>query len=302
MEEAIPTRLAALGHPQRLAILRLLMRRFPDRLPAGDIAQALDLKPSTLSNYLSHLMQVGLVTQERIGTSLRYCPDMETLRGTFGFLWRDCCRGRPDLCPPFAPFPDSGAETMTHVPFKVLFICTGNSARSIFAETLLRTLGGGRFDATRPAPRPQSELNPFAVQVLKDKGMTSRFCAPRTWRSSRARTRPEFDFVFTVCDRPRTRNARPGPDSPSAGIGACPTRSRRKARIPSARWRSRTSYGALRNRIQAFVALPLESLDRMSLQKAVDDIGRWMTAGHPHDRLCRQRVGPHRQAGAEAAA
>jgi DNA-binding transcriptional ArsR family regulator len=90
----------------------------PDRLPAGDIAQALDLKPSTLSNYLSHLMQVGLVTQERIGTSLRYCPDMETLRGTFGFLWRDCCRGRPDLCPPFAPFPDSGAETMTHVPFK----------------------------------------------------------------------------------------------------------------------------------------------------------------------------------------
>jgi DNA-binding transcriptional ArsR family regulator len=118
MEEAIPTRLAALGHPQRLAILRLLMRRFPDRLPAGDIAQALDLKPSTLSNYLSHLMQVGLVTQERIGTSLRYCPDMETLRGTFGFLWRDCCRGRPDLCPPFAPFPDSGAETMTHVPFK----------------------------------------------------------------------------------------------------------------------------------------------------------------------------------------
>jgi DNA-binding transcriptional ArsR family regulator len=116
MEEVIPTRLAALGHPQRLAILRLLMRRYPDRLPAGDIAQALDLKPSTLSNYLSHLMQVGLVTQERIGTSLLYARH-GALRGTFGYLlWNDCCRGRPDLCPPFAPFPETGDETMTHAP------------------------------------------------------------------------------------------------------------------------------------------------------------------------------------------
>jgi DNA-binding IclR family transcriptional regulator len=64
------------------------MRRFPDRLPAGDIAQALDLKASTLSNYLSHLMQVGLVTQERSAPRCSIAPDMDALRGTVGYLWQ----------------------------------------------------------------------------------------------------------------------------------------------------------------------------------------------------------------------
>jgi DNA-binding transcriptional ArsR family regulator len=81
METLIPERLSVLGHPQRLAILRLLMRRYPDRVPAGDIARALDMKASTLSNYLSNLMQVGLVTQERSGTSLLYAPDMDASAG-----------------------------------------------------------------------------------------------------------------------------------------------------------------------------------------------------------------------------
>jgi protein-tyrosine-phosphatase/DNA-binding transcriptional ArsR family regulator len=273
MEEAIPTRLAALGHPQRLAILRLLMRRFPDRLPAGDIAQALDLKPSTLSNYLSHLMQVGLVTQERIGTSLRYCPDMETLRGTFGFLWRDCCRGRPDLCPPFAPFPDSGAETMTHVPFKVLFICTGNSARSIFAETLLRTLGGGRFDVHSAGTRPQSELNPFAVQVLKDKGHDVSELRSKNVAEFQGPDAPEFDFVFTVCDRAANEECPPWPGQPLSGHWGLPDPAQAEGTEAERALAFQNVYGALRNRIQAFVALPFESLDAMSLQKAVDDIG-----------------------------
>jgi DNA-binding transcriptional ArsR family regulator len=114
MESVIPDRLAALGHPQRLAILRLLMRRFPDRLPAGDISRALGLKGSTLSNYLSHLMQVGLVTQERSGTSLLYAPDMDAMRGTVGYLFNDCCRGRPDLCPPAMTSPAPGATAMTN--------------------------------------------------------------------------------------------------------------------------------------------------------------------------------------------
>jgi hypothetical protein len=124
-------------------------------------------------------MQVGLVTQERSGTSLLYAPDMDAMRGTVGYLFNDCCRGRPDLCPPLTS-PEPGADCHDHESFRVLFICTGNSARSIFAETLLRDLGGGRFDVHSAGTKPRSELNPFAVQVLKDKGHDVSGCGPRT--------------------------------------------------------------------------------------------------------------------------
>ena len=76
------------------------MRRYPENVPAGELVDALDLKPSTLSAYLAALMQAGLVTQERDGTSLRYSIDMADVRAHFDYLLLDCCRGRPDLCTP----------------------------------------------------------------------------------------------------------------------------------------------------------------------------------------------------------
>ena len=79
MEDLISTRLTTLGHPQRLALFRLLMRRYPDRVPATELAQALKLKPNTLSSYVNALMRADLVTQERVGTSLRYAIHMLSL-------------------------------------------------------------------------------------------------------------------------------------------------------------------------------------------------------------------------------
>ncbi len=134
METVIPTRLATLGHPQRLAIFRLLMRRYPDRVPAGELADILALKPSTLSAYLSALMQAGLVTQDRAGTSLLYSVDMTQVRQTLDYLVFDCCRGRPELCTPALNPMMRGSTAMPDRKYNVLFICTGNSARSIFAE------------------------------------------------------------------------------------------------------------------------------------------------------------------------
>ena len=95
MESILPNRLSTLGHPHRLALFRLLMRRYPDRVPATELAQALDLKPNTLSTYVNALMQAGLITQERVGTSLRYAVHMDATRDTFDYLLRDCCRVRP---------------------------------------------------------------------------------------------------------------------------------------------------------------------------------------------------------------
>ena len=98
MESKIPTRLTALGHPHRLAVFRLLMRRYPDRVPATEIAQALGLKPNTLSTYVNTLMQAGLVTQQRAGTSRLYAVAMPAMRDTVDYLLLDCCRGRPEIC------------------------------------------------------------------------------------------------------------------------------------------------------------------------------------------------------------
>jgi hypothetical protein len=235
----IPDRLAALGHPQRLAILRLLMRRFPDRLPAGDIAQALDLKASTLSNYLSHLMQVGLVTQERSAPRCSIAPDMD-LRGTFGYLFNDCCRGRPDLCPPFAPFPETGAETMTTTLPRPLHL-----HRQFRPVDLCRDAPAGRSAAAgstciRPAPAAIG-AEPLRRAGAEGQGARRLGAAVQERGGVPGPTPRSSTSSSPSATAPRTRNARPGPDSRSAGIGACPTRPRRKARRPSARWRSRTS-------------------------------------------------------------
>lgn len=274
MEILIPDRLAALGHPPRLAILRLLMRRFPDRLPAGDISRALDLKASTLSNYLAHLMQVGLVTQERSGTSLMYAPDMDAMRGTFGYLWNECCRGRPDLCPPISQSSETGADPMTTTLYRVLFICTGNSARSIFAETLLRDLGGEIFDVHSAGTKPRSELNPFAVQVLTDKGHdTSGLWSKNVAEFQKPDAAP-FDFVFTVCDHAANEDCPAWHGQPISGHWGLPDPAKAEGTDAERALAFQEVYGALRNRIQAFVALPFHELDKLSLQHAVDEIAR----------------------------
>jgi DNA-binding transcriptional ArsR family regulator len=98
MENKLIDQLATLGHEGRLAVFRLLMRRYPDEVPAGEIAAALELRPSTLSDYLAGLRAVGLITQRREATSLRYKADLEGADGMVRGLYQDCCRGRPDLC------------------------------------------------------------------------------------------------------------------------------------------------------------------------------------------------------------
>ncbi|WP_338113657.1 arsenate reductase/protein-tyrosine-phosphatase family protein, partial [Thioclava electrotropha] len=199
-----PQRLTVLGHAQRLAIFRLLMRRYPDRLPAGEIGAALKLKPSTLSAYLAALSEVGLIGQTRAGTSLRYGIEMETVRSLFDALLIDCCQGRPDICSPLAQPDPSGDPAMTRSTagrkFNVLFICTGNSARSILAETILRDRAGDRFNAYSAGTKPYSELNPFAMQVLRDKGHDVEPLRAKTIAEFQGEDAPPLDFVFTVCD------------------------------------------------------------------------------------------------------
>jgi arsenate reductase len=277
MEELIPTRLSILGHPQRLAVFRLLMRRYPDRVPAGELAEALDLKASTLSAYLSALGQAGLVTQERVGTSLRYQIAMTEVRRTFDYLLLDCCRGRPDLCSPVSrPFA-TGNPPMSPERYKVLFICTGNSARSIFAEAILRKEAGDRFEAYSAGTRPRSELNPFALDVLQQKGHDTSVLRAKTIAEFQGEGAPKFDFVFTVCNQAANEDCPAWTGQPVSAHWGMPDPVKAEGTDAQKSLAFHQAYGALHNRIKVFTALPIASLDRISLQKAVDDIGQVAT-------------------------
>ena len=250
------------------------MRRYPDRVPATELAQALELKPNTLSTYVSALMQAGLVTQERVGTSLRYSIHMNAARETFDYLLRDCCRGRPEICSPFTSFSFDGASPVTDRKYNVLFICTGNSARSIFAESILRKEAGDKFVAYSAGTKPRSELNPFALEVLNQKGHDTSVLESKNVSVFQGDDAPDFDFVFTVCNQAANEECPAWTGQPVSAHWGMPDPVKVEGSNAEKSLAFHQSYGALLNRIKAFTALPIASLDRIALQKAVDDIAQ----------------------------
>jgi len=274
MESFVVTRLATLGHPQRLGIFRMLMRRYPGRVSAGEIAVARGLKASTLSSYLGALMQAGLVTQERSGTSLLYSVDLPAVRSTLDYLLLDCCLGRPDLCLPSALTAKQGLPAMSATPYNVLFICTGNSARSIFAEALLRAEGGDRFVAHSAGTKPYSELNPFALAVLRDKGHDIAPLRAKNIAEFQGEGAPTLDFVFTVCDQAANEDCPAWEGQPITAHWGMPDPVKVEGTDAERSLAFQQAYGALRNRIRAFTALPFDTLDRIAMQRAVDGISR----------------------------
>lgn len=268
----IHDRLSTLGHPQRLALFRLLIRRHPDRVPATELAQGLDLRPNTLSTYVNALMHAGLVTQERVGTSLRYAIHMDAARETFDYLLRDCCRGRPEICSPLASTGFDGDTPMTDRKYNVLFICTGNSARSIFAESILRKEAGDRFVAYSAGTKPRSELNPFALEVLEQKGHEVSVLEAKNVSVFQGEDAPHLDFVFTVCNQAANEECPAWTGQPVSAHWGMPDPVTVEGSDAEKSLAFQQAYGALLNRIKAFAALPISSLDRMGLQKAVDSI------------------------------
>ena len=269
METVIPNRLTVLGHPQRLALFRLLMRRYPDRVPAGELAQALKIKPNTLSTYLSALMQTGLISQERAGTSLRYAINMETVRQTFDYLLMDCCRGRPEVCAPASAW-ERESTTTPDRKYNVLFICTGNSARSIFAESILRQVAGDKFNAYSAGTKPRSKLNPFAVEALAQKGHDISVLEAKNIAAFQGDDAPTFDFVFTVCDQAANEECPAWTGQPVSAHWGLPDPVKAEGTEAERSLAFHQTYAVLLNRIKAFAALPIHSLDRIALQQAVD--------------------------------
>ena len=267
---------ATLGHPDRLAVFRLLMRFAPQGVRPTEIAGALGLKQNTLSHHLADLTASGLIGARREGRSLFYSVDLDMTEGLIGYLALDVARGRPDLLAPLLSAPKDAAEMDMNIPdtdFDVLFICSGNSARSIFAEALLRDLGKGKFQSFSAGTRPNSALNPFALEILKRNGHDTSGLRSKHISEFQQPGSIVMDFVFTVCDTAAAEECPPWPGQPITGHWGLPDPVKATGTDAEKALVFAQTYAALRRRIQTFVELPFEQLTRMSLQSRVDAIG-----------------------------
>lgn len=158
--------------------------------------------------------------------------------------------------------------------FNVLFLCTGNSARSIMAESILRRLGGGRFRAFSAGSRPQDAVHPLALEILREQGYPTEGLRAKSWAEFEAPGAPVLDWVITVCDNAAAEVCPVWPGQPlrahwsiadPAKIGG--SQSQRLAAFAQA-------FRVLQQRISALTALPIEQLDAVTLADRLQRIGR----------------------------
>ena len=158
-------------------------------------------------------------------------------------------------------------------PKNVLFLCTGNSARSILAEAAMNQIGAGRFRAYSAGSRPTGAPNPFALALLARKGIDTGFARSKSWDEFEGPNVPKMDFVFTVCDSAAAEECPYWPGQPiSAHWGLPDPAAVTGSDVEKAQAFAET-WAALSRRIEAFVALPLPTLDALVLKRKLLEIG-----------------------------
>jgi protein-tyrosine-phosphatase len=162
---------------------------------------------------------------------------------------------------------------MTDRIFNVLFLCTGNSARSILAEAILNQLGQGRFHAFSAGSRPTGAPNPYALDLLRREGIDTGFARSKSWDEFAGPAAPKMDFVFTVCDSAAAEECPFWPGAPMTAHWGLPDPAAMTGSESEKALAFAETYRALYRRLQAFVALPVAALDRLSLQSRLREIG-----------------------------
>lgn len=266
--------LTALAHPGRMAVFRLLARRTPDTVSAGELTEALSLKPSTLSVYLGILTRAGLIQQTRLGRSLHYSIDLALTGALIEYLVNDCCRGRPELFVSLMSQTRPDKPTGPEKIYNVLFVCTGNSTRSIFAEAILKAEGGERFRAFSAGTRPCAALNPLASEVLQAKGHDMSEFYPKSYDAFYEASAPRMDFVFTVCDRAANEECPPLLGQPVTAHWGMTDPSRTEGTEAERALAFKQCYATMERRLKAFTSLPFSSLSQISMQQELDFIGQ----------------------------
>lgn len=158
--------------------------------------------------------------------------------------------------------------------FNVLFLCTGNSARSIIAEAVMNRIGVGKFKAYSAGSQPKGEVHPVALELLKKQNYDVSAFRSKDWTEFAEPGAPQMDFVFTVCDNAAAEACPVWPGQPMSAHWGLPD----PAAVISSEVDQHLAFAdtlrMLTQRIDIFINLPLSSLDKMALQKRLDDIGK----------------------------
>jgi arsenate reductase len=162
--------------------------------------------------------------------------------------------------------------------FNVLFLCTGNSARSVIAEAILNKVGQGRFCAYSAGSQPKATVNPRTIELLAGLDYDTSKFRSKSWNEFTKPSAPKFDFVFTVCDNAAAETCPLWPGQPMTAHWGIPDPAAATGLPAEIALAFKDAYRMLERRIGIFVALPIASLDQLSLQNRLKDIGRMADA------------------------
>ncbi|MCT8162007.1 helix-turn-helix domain-containing protein [Pseudoruegeria sp. SHC-113] len=275
--ESSTTAFAALSQDTRLRVFRLLLRAGADGMLAGEIGQALGTRQNTMSTNLAILERAGLIRGTREGRAIRYTADFDGLRGMLAFLMQDCCGGNALRCQPVIDglvAAMEGPKPMPNTPYNVLFLCTGNSARSIMAEAILNRAGKGHFRAYSAGSTPAGQVHPQALQILEKLNIPTEGLHSKAWDVFAGHEAPQMDFVFTVCDHAAAEPCPVWPGQPMSAHWGVPDPVQANGSPAELGVAFAEAFRMLESRINVFTSLPLAGLDALSLKKHLDDIGK----------------------------
>ena len=163
---------------------------------------------------------------------------------------------------------------MSHSPYRVLFLCTGNSARSIMAEVLLKHWGGARFEAYSAGSHPKGDVHALALKVLNDNHLVTKGLRSKSWDEFATPDAPPLDFVFTVCDRAAREVCPFWPGQPMTAHWGIHDPAAVEGTEQEKERAFKLAFRELSARISIFTSLRIDQLDKLSLQRELDAIGR----------------------------
>lgn len=163
--------------------------------------------------------------------------------------------------------------------YNVLFLCTGNSARSIMAEVILNATGQGRFKAFSAGSHPAGAVNPLAIELLQKNRLPVEGLRSKDWAEFAGADAPRIDFVFTVCDRAASEVCPVWPGQPMTAHWGIPDPAAEEGSDEARRRAFFTAFNQLQRRISYFVNLPMDKLDHLTLKQRLDEIGKTSLEG-----------------------